>query len=94
MPLSREEFQARATDITFPIRKILEREWESAFDAEEVMELVVRVWRRTVSYEEVVLALERLVGDGVVESGVIDGVKWYNIARSGTRRRIGFRQED
>ncbi len=93
MPITSEEFHARIIDIAVPIRKSLEREWEFAFNAGEVMELLARVWQRTAAYEEVVLALERLVEDGLVESEVIDGGKWYNIAQSETRRRIGFRQE-
>ena len=92
MPITFEEFRARNIDIAVPIRKILESEWESAFSAEEVREILTQVWRRIASYEEVVLALERLVGDGLIESEAIGGIKWYNVAHTETRR-IGFRQE-
>ena len=42
MPITSEEFHARIIDIAVPIRKSLEREWEFAFNAGEVMELLAR----------------------------------------------------
>ena len=93
MPLTNEEFDADVMDIASPIRRFLERNWDSAYTSSEVRDMLAGAWGRSVYYEEVVMALERLVAERKVASKVISGVRWYNIAQRETRRRIGFRQE-
>ena len=93
MSISKEEFDSDRIDIAVPIREILESRLNLALRSDYVTELLAQEKGRVASYEEVVLALERLVDLGLVEAKEIDGNRWYTIGRNRNRRRLGFRQE-
>jgi hypothetical protein len=94
MAISREEFNSGRIDILTPIRQVLENYPGLALDAQRVRELLAQTRFRVASYEEVVLALNRLVDMGQAESKEIEGARWYTIATAASPRRLGFRQQE
>ena len=94
MAISREEFDSGRIDILMPIRQVLENYPDLALDAQRVWELLAQTRLRVASYEEVVLALNRLVDMGQAEAKEIEGARWYTIAMADSPRRLGFRQQE
>lgn len=94
MAISREEFDADSVDLAVPVRQVLEEHRTLALDAQMVRELLERTKYRAASYEEVILVLDRLVEFGVAESKILEGARWYTIAISEPRRRLGFGQQE
>ena len=93
MPITFEEYGAERIDLAVPIHKLLGDRPDLAFSSEDIMDMLIHSQMRNASYEEVVMALERLVAGGRAAAKEIEGGRWYTIAQAVTRRRIGFRQE-
>lgn len=92
MTISREEFEAGYIDIALPILEILESRPDLAFSSEFVRQLLAQMHMRIAPYEEVFMALERLVEEGQVQAREINDSRWYTIPAQ-EPRSLGFRQE-
>ncbi len=73
MPISRQEFNERRIDLTFPITDMLVARPDLAFTVEDVRNYLAENSGRDESLDDVELALEALIANGTAEKAVIGG---------------------
>lgn len=89
MPISREEFERGAIDLSLPIAQILSSRPDLAFSIEELQTLLNESSARDASLDEIGLALDSLITQNIVEAKELEGQQWYTL-REQEGRRLGF----
>ena len=91
MPISRQEFNERRIDLTFPITDLLVARPDLAFTVQDVRNYLAENSGRDESVDDVESALEALIANETAEKTVIEGEQWYITII--VERRIGFHSE-
>ena len=92
MPISREEYRRGRIDLSIPVLDLLASRPNLAFTPEDVRQSLSQTALRDASLDDVDLALEALLVQGVIEMKEIQGSRWYTVVEL-EERRLGFLRE-